>query len=154
MKLRPNLDDFFSLICFKAVIAGMEDILGKEGTSAALIAAGRKRGRDVADSLGITGKNLPTSEIAKSLNEVFGEKGTRLCIISEVTETPDNGYLVKTRETICMAGEPAGSSQSCTFTLGAVIGCLEAITNKLLVGKHVTKITDGSPTDDFLITPK
>ena len=153
MKLRENLDDFMSIVCFKAAIVGMEDILGTEGTAAALIAAGRQRGKDVADSLGLTGSNIPTSEIASKLDSVFGASGTKLCSIREVIETPEGGYLIKAGETVCMAGEPAGSSRYCTYTMGALIGCMESITGKTLGGKHVVKITDGSPTDDILLNP-
>lgn len=153
MKLRENLDDFMSIVCFKAAIVGMEDILGEEGTAAALIAAGRQRGKDVANGLGLTGSNMPTGDIAAKMDDVFGNKGTKLCAIQEVTDTPEGGYLVKTGETVCMAGEPQGSSRYCTYTMGAIMGCMESITGKSLIGKHVAKITEGSATDDLLFTP-
>ncbi|QIF04084.1 hydrocarbon-binding protein [Roseimicrobium sp. ORNL1] len=153
MKLRKNLDDFMSIICFRAAIVGMEDILGADGTAAALIAAGRKRGKDVADSLGLTGSNPDVGKMTETLDEVFGKKGTKLCSILEMSETPEGGYLIKTEDTVCMASEAPGSTRRCTFTLGAVLGAVEAMTGKALAGTHVAKITDGSPTDDLLLNP-
>jgi len=153
MKLRNNLDDFMSIVCFKAAIKGMEDILGEEGTAAALIAAGRARGKEVASSTGIAGTNPPVDQLAQTLNGVFGASGTRLCQIEEVQETPEGGYLVKTSETVCMAGESGGTSRRCTYTLGAVMGAIESAYGKSLRGQHSAKSTEGSPTDDFLLNP-
>jgi len=153
MKLRENLDDFMSIVCFKSAIKGMEDILGEEGTAAALIAAGRERGKDVAKTTGMAGTSPPVEQLAQTLNEVFGMSGTKLCKIEEVTETPEGGYLVKTSETVCMAGEPGGTSRRCTYTLGAVMGAIESAYGKSLRGQHSAKSTDGSPTDDFLLVP-
>jgi len=153
MKIRENLDDYMSIVCFKSAIRGMEDILGEEGTAAALIAAGRQRGKDVAESTGIAGSNPPIDQVAEALNNVFGASGTRLCVIDSVAETPEGGYLVKTKETVCMAGEDAGSSRRCTYTLGAVMGAIESAYGKTLRGQHSAKVTDGSPTDDFLLNP-
>lgn len=153
MKLRENLDDFMSIVCFKSAIKGMEDILGEDGTAAALIAAGRERGKDVATTTGIAGSNPPVDQLARTLNDVFGASGTRLCTIQGVTETPEGGYLVKTSETVCMSGEPNGTSRKCTYTLGAVMGAIESAYGKTLRGQHSAKSTDGSPTDDFLLNP-
>lgn len=153
MSVRKNLDDFMSIVCFKAAIKGMEDILGEEGTAAALIAAGRRRGADVAASAGLTGKNPDATALAAALDKELGVNGTHLCCIAGVSDTPEGGYLVKAKDTVCMAGEAPGSTRHCTYTMGAVMGCIEAATGKKLTGKHVKTILEGQDTDDFLFTP-
>jgi len=152
MKLRTDLDDFMSIICFKAAIRGIEDILGKEGAAAAMIAAGRQRGRDVAEATQLTNAQPPVEGLADTLNQVFGEAGTKLCTIVGVEKREDGGFLVKTRETVCMSGEESGSDRTCTYTLGAVIGFMEAAFGASYRGEHVNRSTNGSETDDFLLS--
>lgn len=148
MAYREDLGDFMSIVCFKAVITGMEDILGPEGTASALIAAGRARGATVARSAGLENKNSPVETLAEIMNQNFGKEGTRLCTIKEVLPTED-GFVVKTSETVCTAAEPAGSNRICTYTLGAIMGFLETVTGTTMLGKHTANILQGSPTDDF-----
>ena len=50
-QIRSELGDFSSIVCFKAVITGMEEALGEKATAIALIAAGRARGKKLAESL-------------------------------------------------------------------------------------------------------
>ena len=52
--LRPHLGDFNSIVCFKAVVVGMEAALGEKTAAVGLIAAGRKRGAAVVDGLGLS----------------------------------------------------------------------------------------------------
>jgi hypothetical protein len=52
---RSELGDFSSIVCFKAVITGMEDALGEKATAISLIAAGRTRGKKLAHELGLAG---------------------------------------------------------------------------------------------------
>jgi len=150
MKLRNQLDDFMSIVCFKAAIRGMEDILGEEGTAAALISAGRQRGRDVAEALDMVNANPEVTQLAPALDGAFGLQGTKLCHIAEVTQT-DNGFLVKAQDTVCMSGEPEGTSRRCTYTLGAIVGFFEAAYGKSYMAKHVAQTTAGAETEEFLI---
>jgi hypothetical protein len=41
----PELGDFSSIVCFKAVVVGIEDALGEKVAAIALIAAGRIRSK-------------------------------------------------------------------------------------------------------------
>ena len=149
MKSRNNLDDFVSMHCFKAAIAGMEDILGVEGAASAMISAGRKRGGDVAKAAGLVGTNPAAESLGPVLDGALGLNGTRLCQVLEVSKTADDGFLVKTRETVCTSAEPAGSQRKCTYTLGAVMGFLESVYGTTLRGSHVATVLNGSSTDDL-----
>jgi hypothetical protein len=153
MKARPTLDDYVSIHCFKAVITGMEDILGPEGTTSAMIAAGRKRGIAVATEAGFRGSNPAVDTLVPVVNKIIGLEGTRLCIVKEISATPEGGYYVKSEEAVCTSGEPAGSNRLPTYTLGALIGFLETAYGTPLKGSVVAPSTQGSVTDDFLIVP-
>ncbi|HBY77432.1 MAG TPA: hypothetical protein DEG47_10655, partial [Cyanobacteria bacterium UBA11148] len=52
-----------------------------------------------------------------------------------------------TRETVCSAGEPQGSSRQCTFTLGAIQGFLEAFLGKRLRGIQTESVLRGGNYD-------
>ena len=92
MMLREKLGGFVSVVCFKGVVTGMEDALGDKATAIALIAAGRTRGKNLIESLGLTGSKIPLEDIASKLDLALGENGTRLCIVDKVEK---NGDLVK-----------------------------------------------------------
>ena len=49
IQTRPTLGEFSSIVCFKSVITGMEEALGEKATAIALIAAGRTRGKNLAN---------------------------------------------------------------------------------------------------------
>lgn len=149
--LRPELGDFSSIVCFKAVITGMEDALGEKATAIALIAAGRARGKKVADQLGLSNSSLPLDEIASKLSAALGKDGTRLCRVDKIVEDGD-ALKVYTSETVCSAGESQGSSRNCTFTLGAVWGAMEQVIGKRLQGKHTESILRGGSHDVFEFT--
>lgn len=152
MSIRQQLGDFSSIVCFKALITGVEDTLGPEGASVVFIRAGKVRGGHVATSLGLAGKNMPTDQIAEILNNALGQSGTKLCQIKQVTHEGDT-IIVDTVETVCSAGEPAGSDRSCTFTLGAIWGALEAIYGKRYEGKQTESVLRGGATDKFVFSP-
>jgi len=146
--LRKQLGDFSSIVCFKAVITGMEDALGEKATAIALTAAGRTRGKALVHELGLTKTNLSWDEVASKLNYAFGENGTRLCIVDKI-ELIENQILAYTRETICSAGEPLKSKRKCTYTLGAIWGALEQVSGKRLRGKHTGSVLQGGSHDVF-----
>ncbi|HEY9639902.1 MAG TPA: hypothetical protein V6C57_05430 [Coleofasciculaceae cyanobacterium] len=145
-QLRTELGDFSSIICFKAVVVGTEEALGEKAAAIALLSAGRTRGKQVAQQLGITGKGVADAEIIPLLQAALGKEGTRLCIVDKIVEV---GELIQVycRETICSAGEPQGSPRKLTFTLGAVQGVLEQVTGKRLRGKQTESVLRGGSHD-------
>ncbi len=151
-QLRPELGEFNSIVCFKAVITGMEDSLGEKATAIALIAAGRARGKKLVQELGLDNSQISLDEAGSRLSQALGKDGTRLCKIDKIIEQGDV-IQVYTSETVCSAGEPQGSSRSCTFTLGAVWGAIEQVTGKRLQGKHIESVLRGSSHDIFEFKP-
>jgi hypothetical protein len=145
-QMRNELGDFSSIVCFKAVVAGTEEALGEKAAAIALISAGRNRGKQVAEQLGLEGKGLANAEIIPMLQAALGKDGTRLCIIDKIVES---GELISvySRETICSAGEPQGSPRKLTFTLGAIQGVLEKATGKRLRGKQTESVLRGGSHD-------
>ena len=150
-ELRPELGNFSSIVCFKAVITGMEDALGEKATAIALIAAGRARGKKLTQDLGLSNSNISLDNAAARLSQALGKEGTRLCKIEKIVEQGDV-IKVYTKETVCSAGEEQGSSRTCTFTMGAVWGALEQLTGKRLQGKHTESVLRGGSYDVFEFT--
>ncbi len=148
---RPTLGQFSSIVCFKAVITGMEEALGEKATAIALIAAGRERGRNLAKSLGLSGSRADLADIAAQLNEAVGANGTHLTAIEKIVQEGDV-IKVYCSETVCSAGEPQGSTRKCTFTLGAVWGAMTEITGKKLRGLHTESVLRGGSNDVFEFT--
>jgi hypothetical protein len=148
MMIRETLGDFNSIICFKALINGIEDSLGERTAAIALIAAGRARGKKLADELRLAECNLSLDALSNQLNSILGKEGTRLCIIDKI-EQVDDVIKAYTRETICSSGEPPGSNRQCTYTLGAVWGAVERSQKKRLWGKHTESVLRGGNHDVF-----
>ncbi|BAZ15969.1 hypothetical protein NIES4071_78420 [Calothrix sp. NIES-4071] len=146
--LRPNLGDFSSIVCFKAAIVGMEDALGDKATAIALTAAGRTRGKQLANELGLTGSMMSLQDIAYKLSYALGRNGTCLCNVEKIF-SENNVIKVYTSETLCSAGEPQGSERKCTYTLGAVWGALEQTFGKRFQGKHTESVLRGGTHDVF-----
>ncbi|MBD3882687.1 hypothetical protein IFO70_13025 [Phormidium tenue FACHB-886] len=143
-RLRPELGDFSSIACFKAVVVGIEEALGEKAATIALIAAGRARGKQLAAQLEYDNGSL--EELTGLLNHALGTLGTRLCLIDRIAQ---DGEVIRVhcRETICSSGEPQGSSRCLTYTLGAIQGVLEQVVGKRLRGKQVESILRGSNQD-------
>ena len=150
--IRPNLGDFSSVVCFKAVITGVEDTLGPDGAAVVFTRAGKVRGHALANELGVAGSNVPVEKMADLLNGAIGEQGTRLTGVKSVTKEGDT-YIVDCFDTVCSAGEPQGSDRKCTFTLGAVWGALEAITGQIFIGEHTESVLRGGQYDRFVFSP-
>lgn len=145
---RVQLGSFSSVVCLKAIVVGVEEALGEKAAAIALIAAGRQRGKKLAEELNLVNKSeeLSLQEVAGKVSQVLGKDGTRLCIVDKI-EHEDNTYKVYTKETVCSAGEEEGSQRQCTFTLGAIQGFLEAFLGKRLRGKHTESVLRGSSHD-------
>ena len=152
MTIRPELGDFNSIVCFKAVITGIEDTLGADGAAVAFIRAGKLRGHQLARDLGVAGSKAPVEQLAELLNSALGKDGTRLCAVRNVSKQGDD-IVVDTQETVCSAGEPTGSNRNCTFTLGAVWGALEAIEGETYLGEQTESVLRGSQYDRFVFSP-
>ena len=133
--LRPELGEFSSIVCFRALVGGVIETLGLRAGHVALKAAGRQRGHSLVASLGLTGQGDDLGKAAAMMGAALGPDGTKLCLIRGIDQTEDK-IKVYLNETICMAGEPQGTDTTCSFTFGAVHGALEALTGKKLAGKH------------------
>jgi predicted hydrocarbon binding protein len=147
---RPTLGQFSSIICFKSVITGMEEALGEKATAIALIAAGRERGKRLAQDLGLS-HNQDFNVIAAKLNDAIGANGTHLAVVEKIIQEGDT-IKVYCSETVCSAGEPQGSSRKCTFTMGAVWGVLSEVTGKKIRGTHTESVLRGGNNDVFEFT--
>lgn len=155
--MRTELGDFSSIICFKAVITGMEDMLGEKATAIALKGAGRRRGANLAQSLGFNRGSASIDQldqIADNLNGALGPNGTKLCLVDRIEATADDTLLVYTRETVCSAYEEPGAKRECTFTLGAIHGAIEHLLDKKYIAKHIGCVLRGADHDIFELTPR
>ncbi len=152
--VRKELGDFSSVVCFKAVVIGTEEALGEKAAAIALISAGRQRGKKLVEELGLANKaeEISLEVVQDKIANALGKDGTRLCIVDKIEKEGDT-YKVYTRETACSAGEAEGSSRQCTFTLGAIQGCLECFLGKRLRGKHTESVLRGSTHDLLEYTP-
>lgn len=145
--LRPTLGEFNSIVCFRAVVEGMEDALGEQGATIALCAAGRRRGHDLCSSLGLEQQMSLEDALAK-MRIALGSGGTRLCNLDSIEESGGT-IRVTVSETVCMAGELQNSERRCSFTLGAVHGALEFLTGRKLKGRHTESPVRGGAHDVF-----
>lgn len=141
---RSELGEFSSIICFKAVVTGAEEALGEKAAMITLIAAGRSRGKQLAEQLGLTVGSM--ENLVPALQKALGKDGTRLCIVDKIDNEGDS-IKVYCRETICSAGEPEGSPRKLTFTLGAIQGVMEHVTGKRLRGKQIESVLRGGSYD-------
>ena len=151
--LRRELGDFSSIICFRAIVTGIEDALGSKAAMITLVSAGRSRGKQLAQQLGLSNASAKLDEVTKMVRDVLGAEGTRLCIIDKV-EIVDSGKLhVYCRETICSTDEPQGSERQLSYTMGAIQGLLEEALGKRLRGKQIASVLRGCDCDVIEFTP-
>ena len=77
--LRQELGDFSSIICFKAVVVGVEEALGEKAAAIALISAGRQRGKKLAEELSLVnkGEEIPFSELTKKAQDALVQDATQ-----------------------------------------------------------------------------
>jgi hypothetical protein len=145
-KLRPELGDFVSIIGFRALLNGLQESVGEKTALVVAIAAGRARGKELAESFGLAGTEPELDKVTLSLQQALGPNGTKFCLIDKI-ESIDNGYRVYCRETIGSAGEAQGSTGTLTYTLGSIQGALESMMNKRLRGKQVESVLRGGSHD-------
>lgn len=146
--LRPNLGDFSSIVCFKAVVTGVEETLGHRAAMVALRGAGRKRGHDLVGSLGLAG-SAPASpeEGAAALDAALGPDGTKLCRVAKLERPDADTWRVYLSDTVCSAGEPQGADTELSFTFGALLGAVEALYGVKLRGEQVGSVLRGQDHD-------
>ena len=151
--IRKDFGDFNSIVCFKSIIVGLEDVIGEQGARANLILAGRIRGRNIAKDLELSGSDKPMSEWSAMIREAIGKNGTRLCDVTKIEQDGDiiRAYL---SETVCSAGEEQGSPRKLTFTLGAIQGAIEEITSKKLIGVQTGSVLRGQDHDIVEFRPR
>lgn len=151
---RQELGEYSSIVCFKAVVVGVEEALGEKAAAIALISAGRQRGKKLAEDLGLAnkGEQMSLPEVTGKVQYALGQEGTRLCIVDKIIQEGEV-YKVYTRETVCSTGEEEGSPRTCTFTLGAIQGFLEAFLGKRLRGQHTDSVLRGGSYDVLEYTP-
>ena len=149
---RDKLGQFNSIDAFRAVVEGMSDALGEKATGVALVAAGRMRGKKLADELGLKGATQSLEDATQKITKVLGADGSRLCIIDKIEF---EGDLVKvyTSETLCAVGGNEGTAPKCTFTLGIVWGIMSELLQKKLKGTHTESILHGGAYDVFEFVP-
>ena len=152
MSVRKQLGDFSSIVCFKALVVGVEDTLGPQAAGVALKAAGRKRGKALAESLGFGKSALTVGDAAAAMKAALGADGTRLCSVDKIEQNGDN-YHVYLSDTVCSAGEPEGSKRELSFTLGAVHGAMETLIAKKLRAKQVASVLTGGSHDTIELAP-
>jgi predicted hydrocarbon binding protein len=145
---RPTLGSFMSTTCFHYLRTVAEETAGR----ALVISAGRKRGQDVIQELGLSGKAHDAEVIRAKLDEVLGVNGTRLCIVNSVTTMPGGGYEVRIKEGVGTVGITT-SEPNCAFTLGVFIGAVSALTGQTMVGKETTCSAMGAPECIYQIEP-
>jgi hypothetical protein len=152
MNIRSELGEMMSLVCFKAAIVGVEDTLGEDGAAVVFIRAGKVRGANVAHQTGLAGTKPNLEVLVNALDRVFGKTGTQLCRVVGASVNGEQ-IIIDTAETVCSAGEPAGSSRKCTYTLGAVWGAVEATMGRVYLGEHTESVLQGAPYDRFVFNP-
>ncbi len=108
---RPTLGPFMSVVCFRY----LNDDAGELAGPAMIIDAGRQRGHDLIEEMGVMGSHQKAEDIQAELNKALGVDGTRLCLVKSITEQGD-GYEVVVTE-----------YPSPTYTMGVLIGAISAI---------------------------
>ena len=146
---RNELGDFSSVVCFKAVITGVEDTLGADAAGVVFTRAGKMRGHNLVGSLGLTGAQIPVDQLAEKLDAALGREGTRLAHIVAVHDE-DGKIVVDATETVDDSGEQLGSDRNSTFTMGAIWGALEAINGKTYLGEQTQSVLRGGQYDRFV----
>ena len=145
---RDKLGQFNSIDAFRAVVEGMSEALGEKATGVALVAAGRMRGKKLADELCLKGATQSLEDATQQITKVLGAEGSRLCIIDKI-EITDEVVKVYTLETLCAVGGNGSTPPRCTFTLGIVWGIMTELMQKKFKGTHTESVLHGGAYDVF-----
>lgn len=137
-----------SLTCFHYLRHGAEDNAGR----ALVIAAGRQRGQDLVESLGLLGAAQDAQVIRQKLDAALGVDGTRLCLVRSVVAKENGGYEIRISEGACTAGVTSAEPY-CAFTLGVFIGAIGAISGRRMLGRETTCTAMGNAECVYQIDP-
>jgi hypothetical protein len=111
-----------SVVCFRYLHDDAMDLAG----TALIIDAGRQRGRDLIEELGLIGKFTGADDLLHHLHTALGPDGTRLCLIEQVIQKDNGGFEVHSVE-----------NASPLYTLGVLIGAISSMTGKTMLGEEV-----------------
>lgn len=145
---REKLGPFMSLVCFQYLRNFTEELTGR----APIIAAGRQRGYDLVEGLGLLGVSTDAAVIRDHLNNALGEKGTHLCVVNDVALKPSGGYEVRISDGACTAGV-TNSEPVCAFTMGVFIGAIQGITGQAVRGVETECCACGAKECVYQIDP-
>ena len=145
---RPTLGQFMSMVCFQYLRVGTEEVADR----APVVAAGRQRGYDLVEGLGLLGTTQDAEAIRAKLDQALGLEGTRLCLVKAITPKPNGGYEVRITEGACTAGQTT-SKPHCAFTMGVFIGAIHALTNRRVNGVETECCACGAPECVYQIDP-
>lgn len=148
---RDKLGMLSSIESFRAIVEGMTDALGDKATAVALTSAGRKHGKEVAETLCLKGTTQNLEDVTKQIKELLGENGTRLCLIDRIVQQGDV-IKVYTEETICAIGGTEENPPKCTFTLGLVWGILSELLQSKMKANQTESVLRGDRYDLFEFT--
>ncbi|KPV53695.1 hypothetical protein SE17_08135 [Kouleothrix aurantiaca] len=145
---RATLGQFMNLACFQYLRVGTEEVAGR----APIVAAGRKRGYDLVESLGLLGTTQDAATIQRTLAAALGADGTRLCVVNSIAPSDSGGYTVHIREGACTTGQES-SEPLCAFTMGVFVGALHGITGAQMRGTESVCSACGAEACVYQIEP-
>ncbi|MFV9503230.1 MAG: 4-vinyl reductase [Oscillochloridaceae bacterium umkhey_bin13] len=145
---RATLGSFMSLTCFQYLRVVAEETAGR----ALVVSAGRKRGQDLVEALGLVGSSQDPATIKAKLNAALAADGTKLCIINSIATKPNGGFEIHITEGACTAGVTA-TEPHCAFTMGVFIGAVSAITGQRMLGHETECCAMGKPECIYQIDP-
>jgi hypothetical protein len=135
-------------VCFQYLRTGTEEVADR----APIVAAGRKRGYDVVEGLGLLGSTTDPSVIRDRFDEVLGINGTKLCLIQKIVSKPNGGFELHITESADTAGATS-SEPVCAFTMGVFIGAIHAITGTRMQGHETECCAAGATECIYQIDP-
>ena len=106
---RSELGQFSSIVCFKAVVTGAEEALGEKAAMITLISAGRMRGKQLAEQLGLKGKGGSHAELVPLLQQALGKDGTRLCIVDKIEKPMNQSRFIASKQFVQQVNHKARS---------------------------------------------
>jgi len=145
---RPTLGASMSLICFQYLRTFTEEVAGR----APIVAAGRQRGYNLVEGLGMLGATTDSAVMHERLAQALGAEGTSLCLVKSIQAKPNGGYEVRLTEGACTAGQ-SSSEPVCAFTLGVFIGAIHGMTGTRMQGVETTCSACGGAECVYQIDP-
>jgi predicted hydrocarbon binding protein len=145
---RSTLGPMMDVVCFQYLRICAEEYAGR----APIVSAGRKRGMDIVEEVGLTNSGEDAAQLQKELDDILGLNGTRLCLVQSVKARPEGGYEVKITESACTAGQTS-SEPLCAYTLGVFTGAIQALTGRRMQGRELECSACGHPGCTYVIEP-